>query len=44
LQKSKPEIIQTELKKKHLGLLKTRKALQRIIAGLAQIINTFDWE
>jgi type I restriction enzyme R subunit len=39
LQKSKPEIIQTELKKKHLGLLKTRKALQRIIAGLA-----FDWE
>lgn len=44
LQKSKPEIIQTELKKKHLGLLKTRKALQRIISGLSQIINTFNWE
>jgi type I restriction enzyme R subunit len=44
LQKSKPEIIQTELKKKHLGLVKTRKVLRRIISGLTQIINTFDWE
>lgn len=44
LQRSKPEIIQDELKKKHLGLLKTRKTLQRIVAGLTQIIDTFNWE
>lgn len=44
LQKSKPEIIQNALREKHLGLLKTRKALNRIISALSNIIKTFTWD
>ena len=44
LQKSKPEIIQNALKPKRLGLLKTRKAVKRIIDALYNIIQTFNWE
>ena len=44
LQKEQPEIIQKALKDKHLGLIKTRKALTRIMERLRNIINTFNWE
>ena len=44
LQKSKPEIIELALKEKHLGLLKTRRALKRIVAALTNIIKTFSWD
>jgi len=44
LQKEQPEIIQKALKEKHLGLIKTRKALTRIIDRLRNIIRTFSWE
>ena len=44
LQKSKPEIIQDALRPKHLGLLKTRKAVRRITDALSGIIQTFNWE
>lgn len=44
LQKSKPEIIESALKEKHLGLLKTRRTLKRIIAALTNIIKTFTWD
>lgn len=44
LQKEQPEIIQTALKEKHLGLIKTRKALNRIMDRLRNIIRTFNWE
>ena len=44
LQKSKPEIIQNALKPKRLGLLKTRKAVKRIIDALYNIIQTFNWD
>ena len=44
LQKEQPEIIQKALKEKHLGLIKTRKALTRIMERLRNIINTFNWE
>lgn len=44
LQKEQPEIIQKALKEKHLGLIKTRKALTRIIERLRNIIRTFNWE
>lgn len=44
LQKSKPEIIELALKEKHLGLLKTRRALKRIVAALTNIIKTFTWD
>lgn len=44
LQKSKPEIIQNALREKHLGLLKTRKTLNRIISALSNIIKTFTWD
>lgn len=44
LQKSKPEIIESALKEKHLGLLKTRRSLKRIIAALTNIIKTFTWD
>ncbi len=44
LQKSKPEIIESALKGKHLGLLKTRRTLKRIIAALTNIIKTFTWD
>lgn len=44
LQKEQPEIIQKALKEKHLGLIKTRKALTRIMDRLRNIIITFNWE
>lgn len=44
LQKEQPEIIQEALKKKHLGLIKKRKALTRILDKLRSIIRTFSWE
>ena len=44
LQKEQPEIIQKALKEKHLGLIKTRKALTRIMERLRSIIRTFNWD
>lgn len=44
LQKEQPEIIQEALKEKHLGLIKKRKALTRILDKLRSIIRTFSWE
>ena len=44
LQKEQPEIIQEALKGKHLGLIKRRKALTRIMDKLRSIIRTFSWE
>ena len=44
LQKEQPEIIQEALKEKHLGLIKKRKALTRILDKLRFIIKTFSWE
>lgn len=44
LQKEQPEIIQEALKEKHLGLIKKRKALARILDKLRSIIRTFSWE
>ena len=44
LQKEQPEIIQKALKEKHLGLIKTRKALTRILDRLRNIIKTFSWD
>lgn len=44
LQKEQPEIIQKALKEKHLGLVKTRTALMRIMEKLRNIIRTFNWE
>lgn len=44
LQKEQPEIIQVALKEKHLGLIKRRKALTRILNKLRSIIRTFSWE
>ena len=44
LQKEQPEIIQKALKEKHLGLIKTRKALTRIMDRLNNIIRTFNWD
>ncbi len=44
LQKEQPEIIPKALKGKHLGLIKTRKALTRIMERLRNIIRTFNWE
>lgn len=41
LQKEQPEIIQEALKEKHLGLIKRRKALTRIMERLRSIIRTF---
>ncbi len=41
LQKEQPEIIQQALKEKHLGLIKTRKALTRIMDRLHSIIRTY---
>ena len=41
LQKEQPEIIQEALKGKHLGLIKKRKALTRILDKLRSIIRTF---
>ena len=44
LQKEQQEIIQEALKEKHLGLIKKRKALTRILDKLRSIIRTFSWE
>lgn len=44
LQKEQPEIIQKALREKHLGLIKTRKALTRILDRLRCIIRTFSWD
>ena len=44
LQKEQPEIIQEALKDKHLGLIKRRKTLTRILDQLRNIIRTFSWE
>lgn len=44
LQKEQPEIIQKALKEKHLGLIKTRKALMRTMDRLRNIIRIFNWE
>ena len=44
LQKEQPEIIQEVLKGKHLGLIKKRKALARIMDRLRSIIKVFNWE
>ena len=44
LQKEQPEIIQEALKEKHLGLIKRRKTLTRILDRLHSIIRTFSWE
>lgn len=41
LQKEQPEIIQEALKGKHLGLIKRRKALTRILDKLRSIIKTY---
>ncbi len=41
LQKEQPEIIQEALKEKHLGLIKKRKALTRILDRLRSIIRTY---
>ena len=44
LQKEQPEIIQEALKEKHLGLIKKRKALARIMDRLRSIIKVFNWD
>ena len=44
LQKEQLEIIQEALKEKHLGLIKKRKTLTRILDRLKSIIRTFSWE
>ncbi|WP_279113959.1 type I restriction endonuclease subunit R, EcoR124 family [Hoylesella timonensis] len=44
LQKEQLEIIQEALKEKHLGLIKKRKTLTRILERLKSIIRTFSWE
>lgn len=44
LQKEQPEIIQEALKDKHLGLIKKRKAIMRILNRLRAIIQTYSWE
>ena len=44
LKKEQPEIIQKALREKHLGLIKTRKALTRILDRLRCIIRTFSWD
>ena len=43
LQREQPEIIQEALKHKHLGLLKKRKTLKRILNQLHSIIRTYSW-
>lgn len=44
LQKEQPEIIQEALKEKHLGLIKTRKSLTRVMDRLRSIIRIFSWD
>ena len=43
-QKVQPAIIQTAVKEKHLGLLKTRRTVNRILDRLRNIIRTFSWD
>ena len=42
--KEQTEIIQDALKEKHLGLVKRRRTLNRIIDRLRNIIRTFSWD
>lgn len=42
--KELPEIIQDALKEKHLGLIKRRRTLGRIIERLRNVIRTFNWD
>ena len=44
IQKEQPQIIEKALKEKHLGLIKRRKTLQRILNQLRNIIHVFSWE
>ena len=44
LQKEQPEIIQEALKEKHLGLIKTRISLTRVMDRLRSIIRIFNWD
>lgn len=44
IQKERTDIIQDALKDKHLGLIKRRKTLTRIVDKLRNIIKTFSWE
>lgn len=44
LRKEQTEIIQNALQEKHLGLIKRRKAMNRILDRLRSVIRTFSWE
>ncbi len=44
LQKEQTEIVQEALKEKHLGLIKRRETLRRIMDKLRNIIRTYNWE
>lgn len=44
LHKEQTEIIQNALQEKHLGLIKRRKAINRILDRLRSVIRTFSWE
>lgn len=44
LHKEQTEIIQNALQEKHLGLIKRRKAMNRILDKLRSVIRTFSWE
>lgn len=44
LHKEQTEIIQNALQEKHLGLIKRRKVINRILDKLRSIIRTFSWE
>lgn len=44
LHKEQTEIIQNALQEKHLGLIKRRKTMNRILDRLRFVIRTFSWE
>lgn len=44
LQREKPEIIQSAIKEKRVGLKERRNILKRVIGKLRAIIETFNWE
>lgn len=44
LQKGQPEILQAALKEKHLGLVRTKRALERVTEKLEKIINIYNWD
>ena len=44
LQREKPEIIQSAIKEKKIGLKERRNILKRVIGKLRTIIETFNWE